>query len=180
MSYLIKIIILAFLTILFRSILRVWVLQIPTRGHYHQCGSRKQFVRCLFNAVLLPFHAVRWAAVQLVSVSWCLEVAQVSLVRILTSKNPFEDVESSRSQFFVFDQLNFNSRCTCDPTRFEAHHLKGGDFLRLAPHTFCSMLPKVEDPVVREHFQRTGLVNPDQIHASFWSAIDKNVHGKLK
>ena len=59
----------------------------------------------------------------------------------------------------------------------ECHHLKGGDFLRLAPHVLCSVLPKTEDPLIEEHVNRTGLVSPQHINEKLFHLIDQNPHG---
>ena len=58
-------------------------------------------------------------------------------------------------------------RCSCNPSLMEAHHLKGGDFIRMAPHTLSAVLPKMEDKVINEAYNHTGLVTPEQLHPEF-------------
>ena len=60
----------------------------------------------------------------------------------------------------------------------ECHHLKGGDFLRLSPHTFHSLLPKATDPLVQENYNRTGIVGPDQLNDDFIELVRKQPQSK--
>ena len=59
----------------------------------------------------------------------------------------------------------------------ELHNLKSGDLLRQAPHIFHSVLPKVEDPVVRENYRRTGLTVPAQIHGKWYKLLEQTPEG---
>ena len=51
--------------------------------------------------------------------------------------------------------------------------------LRVLPHVGHSLLPKNLDPVVRENYNRTGTLTPDQVHAELFSILESNPEGKL-
>ena len=47
------------------------------------------------------------------------------------------------------------------------------------PHVVHSVLPRVEDPVVRESYRRTGVVTPAQVHAKWFELLEQNPGSKL-
>ena len=61
----------------------------------------------------------------------------------------------------------------------EGHNLKTGDVLRQLPHVVHSMLPKCDDPVVQESYNRTGVVTPDQVHRELFRLMDSDPTSKF-